>query len=429
MPTPLSVFDLVPRSEGSTPEEAIAQTLRLARTAEEAGYHRIWYGEHHLNPGVLGSSPALTIALAGAVTSRIRLGSAAVLAGHRTPLSIAEEFAFLSAAYPGRIDLGLGRAALRAKTSAPPGAQDASGPVPPGQHRSAGGTGERRRETGNDVPASGNPAGRHDEAGERRTPEGLLIPAPPDLAGVLDSPRAHASTSLLYTEGATPPSYPEFIDQVLAAFVGRAHAQGVDFPEAVVRSTTPQTWIMGSSAGLSAEVAGSRGLRFGANYHVAPSGVIDAVQHYRRAFRPAAQTPHAAADPGAPGTGGQNQLAAPYVSVSAEVLVAPTRAEAEHLSHGYDAWVLGIRTGRGAIAYPRPEDARDHRLTPAELALVEDRLATRFVGTPGDVVDQLRRLRRATRADELLISTITHDYEARRRSYELLARAWAEAGI
>src|SRR5690625_5317823 len=114
----LSAFDLVPVPAGSGPEAAVQNTLDLAGLVVQAGDHRLWYGEHHPNPGVIGYSPALTIALAGSVTSRIRLGSGAVLAGHRTALSVAEEFGLLEAAFPGRIDLGLGRAGLR-KPDAP----------------------------------------------------------------------------------------------------------------------------------------------------------------------------------------------------------------------------------------------------------------------------------------------------------------------
>src|SRR5699024_5267500 len=116
MSTRLSVFDLVPVPSGSGPQTAVQNSLDLAARVERAGYHRLWHGEHHLNPGVIGYSPALTIALAGGVTSRIRLGSGAVLAGHRTSLSVAEEFGLLEATFPGRIDLGLGRAGLRKPT-------------------------------------------------------------------------------------------------------------------------------------------------------------------------------------------------------------------------------------------------------------------------------------------------------------------------
>nr|WP_267878915.1 LLM class flavin-dependent oxidoreductase [Nesterenkonia massiliensis] len=68
--TVLNLFDLVPRSAGQRPEEAMAASLELARRAEDYGYHRLWFGKHHLNPGVMGYSPALMMALAGSVTTR-----------------------------------------------------------------------------------------------------------------------------------------------------------------------------------------------------------------------------------------------------------------------------------------------------------------------------------------------------------------------
>src|ERR1700709_1785680 len=107
--TPLSVLDLVPISSGSTAPQALRNSIDLAQQAERLGYQRYWVAEHHLNPGVAGTSPAVLLALVGAATRTIRLGSAATLLGHRTALSIVEEFGLLDAAYPSRIDLGLGR--------------------------------------------------------------------------------------------------------------------------------------------------------------------------------------------------------------------------------------------------------------------------------------------------------------------------------
>src|SRR4051812_44002772 len=114
---PLSVLDLVPISSGATASEAIANTVDLARSAEAAGYQRYWIAEHHLNPGVAGTCPALVMSLVAGATNRLRVGSGAVQTGHRTPLSIVEEFGLLDAAFPGRIDLGLGRSAARRRRS------------------------------------------------------------------------------------------------------------------------------------------------------------------------------------------------------------------------------------------------------------------------------------------------------------------------
>ena len=110
---PLGVLDLVPVAAGSGAAEALRNTVDLAGRAEELGYRRYWFAEHHLNPGVAGSSPAVLIALVAGATRRIRLGSGGVQSGHRTALSVVEEFGLIDALYPGRLDLGLGRSGGR----------------------------------------------------------------------------------------------------------------------------------------------------------------------------------------------------------------------------------------------------------------------------------------------------------------------------
>lgn len=107
----LSILDQSPVSEGSTPAEALAQTAELAREAERLGYHRFWVAEHHAAPGLAGSSPEVLMAHLAAVTSVIRIGSGAVLLPHYSAYKVAENFRVLEALYPGRIDLGVGRAA------------------------------------------------------------------------------------------------------------------------------------------------------------------------------------------------------------------------------------------------------------------------------------------------------------------------------
>jgi hypothetical protein len=89
-------------------------------------------------------------------------------------------------------------------------------------------------------------------------------------------------------------------------------------------------------------------------------------------------------------------------------------------------WVRSIRSGEGAIEFPTPEQASTHVWSPEDRALVEDRVETQFVGTPGQVADQLEQLRDATGADELIVTTITHRHADRVRSYELLAEEWRE---
>ena len=114
MSIPLSVFDPVLLPAETDPREAIDDARTLAAAADALGYRRLWHGEHHLNPGVLGSNPALTLALVGPVTQHIRLGSAASLVGPRTPLVLAEDFGLLAAA--SLVTVGQRVAAVRRQT-------------------------------------------------------------------------------------------------------------------------------------------------------------------------------------------------------------------------------------------------------------------------------------------------------------------------
>lgn len=106
----LSVLDLAPVYGGTGHGDALKQALRLAQTAEALGYHRYWVAEHHDLAGLACTAPEVLLAHIGALTSRIRLGSGALLLPHYKPLKVAEAFRLLAALYPGRIDLGIGRA-------------------------------------------------------------------------------------------------------------------------------------------------------------------------------------------------------------------------------------------------------------------------------------------------------------------------------
>src|SRR6195952_2506946 len=106
----LSVLDLIPvRSDQST-SDALAATVRLAQTADELGYTRYWVAEHHNMPAVAATSPPVVLAYLAAQTKQVRLGSGGVMLPNHAPLVVAEQFALLEAAAPGRIDLGIGRA-------------------------------------------------------------------------------------------------------------------------------------------------------------------------------------------------------------------------------------------------------------------------------------------------------------------------------
>lgn len=106
----LSVLDLVPVRTDQSTSDALAATTHLAQTADRFGYTRYWLAEHHNMPSVAATSPPVLIAHLAAQTSRLRLGSGGVMLPNHAPLAVAEQFALLEAAHPGRIDLGIGRA-------------------------------------------------------------------------------------------------------------------------------------------------------------------------------------------------------------------------------------------------------------------------------------------------------------------------------
>lgn len=371
----LSVLDLVPLTSGSTAAQAIRNSIDLARRVEAFGYRRYWVAEHHLNPGVAGTSPALIISLIANETTTIRVGSGAVLMGHHTPLSVVEQFGILDAVHPGRIDLGVGRSGFR------------RGATPPG------------------LPSA--PASATDT---RRTDRGLVIPPPFSFAHLIRSPRFALQTSLLQQPNAETPEYAAQVDDILALLAGTYRSSaGIEAHVVPGENAAVEVWILGSSGGESAEVAGRRGLPFAANYHVSPASVLDAVEAYRSAFT---ASPH---------------RSTAHVSVSADVVVGDTDEHAHELAAGYGAWVRSIRSGSGAIPYPAPDEAQHVVWSDDDRRLVQDRIDTQLVGSSATVVERLGVLAAETGADELLITTITHDHRDRVRSYELLATAWVEA--
>src|SRR5580704_9238463 len=115
---PLSILDLSPVPRGSDVAQALRNTLDLAQRAERWGYQRYWLAEHHSLPGVASAATALVIGHVAAGTSTIRVGAGGVMLPNHAPLVIAEQFGTLESLFPGRIDLGLGRAPGSDQTTA-----------------------------------------------------------------------------------------------------------------------------------------------------------------------------------------------------------------------------------------------------------------------------------------------------------------------
>ncbi|ULL13077.1 LLM class flavin-dependent oxidoreductase [Paenibacillus sp. H1-7] len=186
----LSVLDLAPVVAGSTPAASYRNTLDLARHAEQWGYHRYWLAEHHNMPGVASSATSLVIGYVANGTEKIRVGSGGIMLPNHAPLVIAEQFGTLESMYPGRIDLGLGRA---------PGSDQ---PAMRALRRGLGSDGHDFPEQLSELRSYLNPSLGNRPMGVRAVPgEGLNIPIwllgssgfSAQLAGQLGLPFAFAS--------------------------------------------------------------------------------------------------------------------------------------------------------------------------------------------------------------------------------------------
>ena len=329
----LSVLDLAPVGQGSTPADALHHAADLASVVERLGYRRYWVAEHHNMPGIASSSPAVLLAHVAAATSTIRVGSGGVMLPNHAPLVVAEQFGMLEALHPGRIDLGIGRA---------PGTDPVTAQA------------LRRGD-----PALGADAFPH-ELGE--------------LFGFFDGsfPEGHPYRAIT----ATP-----------------AHGY------------RPDIWLLGSSD-YSARAAGLLGLPFSFAHHFAAGGTDAAVAVYRSSFRPSAV------------------LDEPYVMLGVAVMCAESHDRARWLAGPSSLAFARLRQGRPGL-YPTPEEAAEHVFTPFERELLRSWRASQLVGDPGEVRDGLAELAERTGADELMITTMAHGYEDRRRSYDLVAEAAA----
>ncbi|BBX53496.1 LLM class flavin-dependent oxidoreductase [Mycolicibacterium poriferae] len=218
----LSVLDLVPVRTDQSTSDAVAATTLLAQTADQLGYTRYWLAEHHNMPAVAATSPPVLIAHLAAHTSTMRLGSGGVMLPNHAPLAVAEQFALLEAAHPGRIDLGIGRA---------PG----SDPVTSMALRGAAGRDDR------DIEAFPSYL---DDVVALMSSTGVRVPLPRDLM------REN------YILKATPAAV-----------------------------TEPKLWLLGSSM-YSAHLAAAKGLPYVFAHHFSGQGTEEALQTYRDEFRP-----------------------------------------------------------------------------------------------------------------------------------------------
>ena len=371
MTIPLSILDLSPISEVADAATALRNTVDLAQHAEQWGFKRYWVAEHHF-VAVASAQPAVLIGQIAAATSTIRVGAAAVQLGQTTAIAVVESFGIIDAFHPGRIDLGVGR------------------------------SGQRRREAIEGITPKPEPSTEWRDVG------GIAVPPPFDISTLMRDPRLRAKMSVLQQPEAVAPDFADQVGDILALIDGSyriAYQDGtVEAHATPGERATLTPWVFGSSKGQSAQVAGAHGLPFVSSYHITPATALDAVDAYRAAFRPSAA------------------LAEPYVVVSADVVVADDTETAQYLASSYGHWVYSIRAGGGAVPYPDPGTVQP--LTDDQLEVVKDRTATQFVGDADEVADKLASLQRVTGADELVVTSVTHDHGDRLHSHELLAKRW-----
>jgi luciferase family oxidoreductase group 1 len=322
---PLSILDLAPIAEGSDAGRALGNALDLARLGERLGYKRFWMAEHHSMPGIASAATAVALAFVGAGTSAIRIGAGGVMLPNHAPLVIAEQFGTLESLFPGRVDLGLGRA--------------------PGTDRAAAYA--LRRNLASD---------------ENQFPR--------DVVELIDYFRAA----------------PEEARQVRAI-----PGEGLSIP----------IWILGSSL-FGAQLAAMLGLPYAFASHFAPAQMDDAVELYRRQFRPSAQLDRA------------------YVMLGFNAFTAATDEEAQLLATSVQQAFVALRTGRpGKLPPPVPRYAES--LPPNSRAILDQVLTCSAIGSAETVRRQIAAFVERTGADELMITSQIHDHDARMRSYEIVA--------
>jgi luciferase family oxidoreductase group 1 len=328
----LSVLDLSPVAAGSSGAAALRNSLDLARLADRLGFTRYWVAEHHNLPSIASSAPDIMIGQIAAATARMRVGSGGVMLPNHAPLMVAERFKVLEALFPGRIDLGLGRA---------PGTD----PVTSYALR-------RRQDVGDD-----------------------------------DDFLQRFQELLLFESRGFPAGHPFASVQAMPADVA-----------------LPPIWLLGSS-GFSAQLAAMVGAGFAFAHHFAEHDAVAAMLSYRGQFKPSAMR------------------ADPYAILGCAVVCADSDVEAERLAATIDLNFVRRRRGKYA-PLASPEEALAYPYSPAERGLIARNRARVFVGGMATVLERLAPLIDATRADELMVTTMLHDHGARRRSYELVAAAF-----
>lgn len=329
---PLSVLDLSPVTTATPGAQALRNSLDLARHADALGYTRYWVAEHHNLANIASSAPDIMIGQIAAITQRMRVGSGGVMLPNHAPLTVAERFKVLEALFPGRIDLGIGRA---------PGTDQVTSIA------------LRRRQ---DI--------RDDDDFLERLQEMLLT----ESKGF-------------------PENHP----------LSKVRAMPSDV-------ALPPLFLLGSSD-YSAQLAASIGAGFSFAHHFASHDAAQAMRAYRDNFQPS------------------KMLAKPYAILAVAAMCADDAQEAERIAATADLNI--VRRAKGDyLPLESPDAAVSFPYTPIDRERIAHNRERLFVGTPDAVKARLEKLAGATAADEIMITGMIFDHDARKRSYSLLAKAF-----
>ena len=358
----LSVMDMVPVSAGCSRTDALTEMIALARAADAAGYERYWLAEHHGSATYLSSATIVLMGQVLAATERLGVASGGIMLPNHAPLVVAEQIGTLATLYPGRVDLGLGRAPGTDRRTAAALRRRASEP------------GRFAEEILEILAYLG------DEPVPERVPGSLLLGAPGNPDDALHAPE---------------PGGPR-----VRAIPGEG--------------THPTVWVLGSSVN-GARVAGRLGLPFAVASHFAPVQAEAAIATYRSVLESRTED--------APGP--QYAPDVPRVAAAVNVMVAPSQEEARLLFSTAMAAAARIVGNRPGPLDPPSQDPEAWRAyAPGREGAVEAAMSLSFVGTADDVAARLREQAARWDLDEILVVTYAHDPALRRRSYELLAQAW-----
>ena len=355
----LSVLDQSPVPSGATPTDALAHSLDLARHVDRLGYTRLWYSEHHAMPMLACTAPEILITRAAAATERIRIGSGGVMLPHYSAFKVAEVFRTLHAMFPGRIDLGIGRA--------------------PG-------------------------GGQLESYALRRTRQG---PQPDDFPQQLAELQAYL--------------HPERF-AAMEAELGRSSGQGHPFRNVLVSPAAPgapDLWLLGSSM-WSAVTAANEGLPYAYAHFFSAQGTRQAIEYYQRNFQPSRFPDDGLARQQPEATLAIGVICAP-TQAEADHLHASVRLLQQRIRTGDRRPVATPEDALRELSL-RPEAPNPLlSFTAGSWDEPDEEYPRYIVGTPDRVAARLRGLADDLHLNELIINTITHSHEARLRSYALLA--------